>query len=374
MATNGHSGYPMKWFEDQNSARNMFECGICLEVLRDPVQICDCGHQFCALCISDILKTDPRCPSCRIKISREVIFDDHAANRLIKQLKVNCCYEGCNWQGCLSLFLEDHSETCSFMKKSGFAFEDFVDQSSFENLFQKVVTLEEKIVTIEQQNEKRLKEIKLKHENDLKKMKIEHANDLKQVTQQVTAKFKERIQFMEATLRTLQLKSDARLSPPLHQFQNHVESEADYILKIDGFNAKLAAAKRQQTYGSVESEPFYSRYRYKMKLFVHLNEAPRGFAGYMGVYINLMKGDLDGCLDWPFTKRVSFVLVDQQDNCWERRNETCLLIPAGNKQFRRPQQLENEGFGFTRFVKHSLLHTREYVRDSTVFIKVFVDT
>ena len=179
---------------------------------------------------------------------------------------------------------------------------------------------------------------------------------------------------MEATLRTLQLESDARLSPPLHQFQNHMESEADYILKIDGFNAKLAAAKRQQTFGFVKSEPFYSRYRYKMKLFVHLNEAPRGFAGYMGVYINLMKGDLDGCLDWPFTKRISFVLVDQQDNCWERQNKTVLLVPTGEEQFRRPQQLKNEGLGYTRFVKHSLLLTREYVRDSTVFIKVFVDT
>ena len=179
---------------------------------------------------------------------------------------------------------------------------------------------------------------------------------------------------MEARLKTLQLKSDARLSSPLHQFQNHVESEADYILKIDGFNAKLAAAKRQQNFGSVQSGSFYSRYRYKMKLFVHLNEAPCGFAGYMGVYINLMKGDLDGCLDWPFTKRVSFVLVDQQDNCWERQNETCVLVPAGEEEFRRPQQFENGGVGYNRFVKHSLLHSREYVRDSTVFIKVFVDT
>ena len=42
------------------------------------------------------------------------------------------------------------------MKRSGFAFEDFVDQSSFEDLFQKVVTLEEKIVTIEQQVARKL--------------------------------------------------------------------------------------------------------------------------------------------------------------------------------------------------------------------------
>ncbi len=56
MATNGHSGYPLKWFKDQNAARHAYECAICLEVLCDPVQVRDCGHQFCALCIDDILK------------------------------------------------------------------------------------------------------------------------------------------------------------------------------------------------------------------------------------------------------------------------------------------------------------------------------
>jgi hypothetical protein len=58
MATNGHSGYPLalKWFKDQNAARRAFECAICLEVLKDPVQVRDCGHQFCSLCIDDILK------------------------------------------------------------------------------------------------------------------------------------------------------------------------------------------------------------------------------------------------------------------------------------------------------------------------------
>jgi hypothetical protein len=39
MATNGHSGYPLKWFKDQNAARHAFECAACLEVLKDPVQV-----------------------------------------------------------------------------------------------------------------------------------------------------------------------------------------------------------------------------------------------------------------------------------------------------------------------------------------------
>ena len=33
-----------------------------------------------------------------------------------------------------------------------------------------------------------------------------------------------------------------------------------------------------------------------MKLVVYLNEAPSGYAGYMGVYIKLKKSDRDGTL------------------------------------------------------------------------------
>ena len=56
MASNEHSGYPLKWFKDQNTVRNSYECAICLEVLEDAVQLRGCGHQFCALCIDDLLK------------------------------------------------------------------------------------------------------------------------------------------------------------------------------------------------------------------------------------------------------------------------------------------------------------------------------
>ena len=55
MATNELSGYSMKRFKDQNTAKKC-ECAKCLDVLEDAVQIQACGHQFCALCVDDILK------------------------------------------------------------------------------------------------------------------------------------------------------------------------------------------------------------------------------------------------------------------------------------------------------------------------------
>ena len=156
---------------------------------------------------------------------------------------------------------------------------------------------------------------------------------------------------------------------PLHQ----QEFEPDYTLKIANFTRKLAQAKSNNDFGSIESEPFFSSHGYKMKLLVDLNEALSGYAGYMGVYVGLMKSDRDGTLPWPFTKRYTFVLVDQQDDLGQRQNIEKVITPRGEEEFKRPRQRENEGRGEPQFVKHSTLRTRQYIGDHAVYIKIVVD-
>ena len=151
------------------------------------------------------------------------------------------------------------------------------------------------------------------------------------------------------------------------------EPEPDYTWKIANFTRKLAQANSNNDVGYLESEPFFSSHGYKMKLSINLNEGPRGDAGYMGVYLILMKSDRDGTLPWPFTKRYTFVLVDQQDDLSQRQNIEDAIVPEGQKQFKRPRQRESVGWGEERFVKHSTLRTRQYIRDHAVYIKVLVD-
>ncbi|CAB4005923.1 TNF receptor-associated factor 4-like [Paramuricea clavata] len=159
---------------------------------------------------------------------------------------------------------------------------------------------------------------------------------------------------------------------PLHQ----QEPEPDYTWKIANFTRKLAQAKSDNEYGRIESEPFFTSYGYKMKLLVNFNEAPSGYAGYMGVYLILMKSDRDGTLPWPFTKRYKFGLVDQQDDLEQRQNIEAAFTPTGHEEnFKRPRQRENKlGMGNPQFVKHSTLRTRQYIRDDAVYIKIQVDS
>ena len=151
------------------------------------------------------------------------------------------------------------------------------------------------------------------------------------------------------------------------------EPEADYTLKTVNFTRKLAQAKSNNDFGKIESEPFFTSHGYKMKLWVYLNEAPSGYAGYMGVYLILMKSDRDATLPWPFTKQCTFVLVDQQDDLSQRQNIQETIVPNGEESFKRPRQLEFRGGGKIQFVKHSTLRGRQYTRDDAVYIKILVD-
>ena len=151
------------------------------------------------------------------------------------------------------------------------------------------------------------------------------------------------------------------------------EPEPDYTWKIANFTRKLAQAKSGNDHGIIQSEPFFSSHGYKMKLQVQLNEAPSGYAGYMGVYLVLMKSDRDGTLPWPFAKRCTFVLVDQQDGFGQTRDIEEALTPSGQEHFKRPRQRENVSMGKPQFVKHSTLRTRQYIRDHAVYIKFMVD-
>jgi len=66
------------------SAQDLLTCGVCLEVLDNPVRGCNGNHHFCAHCLEKVVATDPRpktlCPQCR----EDVVFSkDRAGNQVV---------------------------------------------------------------------------------------------------------------------------------------------------------------------------------------------------------------------------------------------------------------------------------------------------
>ena len=144
-------------------------------------------------------------------------------------------------------------------------------------------------------------------------------------------------------------------------------------LKIPNFTRKLNIAKSSNDYGRIDGESFYTSHGYRMKAVVYLNQGPNGYTGYMGVYLSLMKGDHDDSLEWPFNKRVTFIVVDQQNNGLQVNNHEVTLIPEGEKQLNRPTVESNQGYGFSQFMLHSTLRTRQYIKNHTVYIVVAIE-
>ena len=144
-------------------------------------------------------------------------------------------------------------------------------------------------------------------------------------------------------------------------------------LKIPNFTRKLNQAKSSNGYGDIDSEPFYTSHGYRLKISVRLNEGPCGYTGYMGVYLHLVKGDHDESLEWPFNKRVTFIVVDQQNNGLQVNNYDITLTPEGEEYFNRPVVEINRGCGFSQFMLHSTLRARQYIKNHTVYIAVDIE-
>jgi len=150
-----------------------------------------------------------------------------------------------------------------------------------------------------------------------------------------------------------------------------------FIWKIEHFSEVLRQTKAGEML-SIGSFPFYTDRTescgYKLKSKVRM--APNGDGTYenthLSVYILVMKGEYDAILPWPFKRKVTFTLIDQQEDLVERQDIT-QHFTSGNhpESFARPKSEDsNLGLGFAQFVSHEALHSRRYIVDGTLFFQV----
>ena len=140
------------------------------------------------------------------------------------------------------------------------------------------------------------------------------------------------------------------------------------IMIITDFNKKLSQAKEKNMSSLIDGNPFYtSPNGYKLKMRVDVNETRVQYKDHMGVYIYVVKSEHDAILSWPFKKKLTCTLIDQQDNEEERKNIVKTWIPEGEN---RPNDKETYGSGY--IISHKTLLTRKYIKDDTVFITISI--
>ena len=185
--------------------------------------------------------------------------------------------------------------------------------------------------------------------------------DLDQVKTSVTK--------LEKTIKAKSAESedrDFRLS--LIENSNH---DGSMIWKIPQFSQRRADAQSGK-YTSIFSLPFYSgRYGYKMCLRLYIMGDGIGKGTHLSLFFVVMRGEFDNILQWPFTHKVTFKLINQAGG----RDIVDTFQPDPmSSSFRKPKSDMNIASGCPRFVSHTELERGGFIVDDTVFIKCMIDT
>ena len=143
------------------------------------------------------------------------------------------------------------------------------------------------------------------------------------------------------------------------------------IWKIPQFSQRMSDAQTGK-YTSIFSLPFYTgRYGYKMCLRLYILGDGIGKNSHMSLFFVIMKGEFDNILQWPFTHKVTFKLVNQTGG----RDIIDTFQPDPmSSSFRKPKSDMNIASGCPRFVSHTELKSGGFIVEDTVFIKCSVDS
>lgn len=98
------------------------------------------------------------------------------------------------------------------------------------------------------------------------------------------------------------------------------------------------------------------------------NGVQKGKGTYLSIFLIIVRSENDATIEWPFQKRVSFSLIDQQETDASKQNIV--------RTFGEPTPTATQGNRFANdffdFVSHKALQERRYIVDDTILIQVVV--
>ena len=146
--------------------------------------------------------------------------------------------------------------------------------------------------------------------------------------------------------------------------------DGSMVWKIPQFSQRMSDAQTGK-YTSIFSLPFYTgRYGFKMCLRLYILGDGIGKNTHMSLFFVIMRGEFDSILQWPFTHKVTFKLINQTGG----RDIIDTFQPDPmSSSFRKPKSDMNIASGCPRFVSHNDLKNGGFIVEDTVFIKCGVD-
>lgn len=116
-------GYPLEWFVESIDA--YLTCGICCNVLRDPLAT-ECGHVYCTICIQSWIEIYGVCPERCGEVDVESLRRVDYLDKKISCLHTLCKYYKAGCKVSIQFFeKESHERQCRYAKKSIFKVSSF---------------------------------------------------------------------------------------------------------------------------------------------------------------------------------------------------------------------------------------------------------
>ncbi|XP_065671841.1 TNF receptor-associated factor 5-like [Hydra vulgaris] len=131
------------------------------------------------------------------------------------------------------------------------------------------------------------------------------------------------------------------------------------IIKLDQMNLSLLSD------GAFYSQPVYTSegYYYRMKIYIRSI-----IVNNVAIYFQLLRGDLDDALKWPFTKKVICTLRNK-DKFFALTIASERYIQSSNENsFNKPTEEYNIAVGLPNFIPHEEL--KQFIINNNLFIIV----
>ena len=97
-----------------------------------------------------------------------------------------------------------------------------------------------------------------------------------------------------------------------------------------------------------------------------------GKGTHLSLFFVVMRGEFDNILQWPFTHKVTFKLINQVGG--EDIIVETLQPDPTSVSFRKPKSDMNIASGYPHFVSPTQLEAEDVIIDDTIFIKCIVNT
>ena len=185
--------------------------------------------------------------------------------------------------------------------------------------------------------------------------------------QETIRRLERRIDSIEHTL-ALRNVTLADLEEYIRQ-QEFSSYDGQLLWKITEYARKRNEAVNGQQVSIYSPCFFTSRYGYKMCARIYLNGDGMGRGTHISVFFVVMRGQYDALLPWPFRRKVTFMLLDQ-DNV--EHVIGAFRPDPSSSSFQRPRRKTNIASGFPMFCSLTELNNHAYVRGDTMFLRIIV--